>query len=118
MTTVLVWLWMAFVVIPMLLGVLYVAGIQYQAGGVCLGLAPLALIAWAIDIPLNWSVFIVYLWDIPKRSLSEWTISQRLARVISESGRMKSDYLRLALALNALCPHQDHVKFKGVAHGG
>lgn len=47
MTTLLAWLWMLFVVAPLLLLLLllYTVGIQYEAGGVCWVLLPLVLVA-------------------------------------------------------------------------
>lgn len=67
-----------------LLWVLYVIGIQYQRGGwwrVCLLAALPALI---LNVLMNFTVLAVLTWDRPKRG--EWTFSQRLGRLILDTG--------------------------------
>ncbi|MES2415085.1 MAG: hypothetical protein V4614_14860 [Pseudomonadota bacterium] len=105
------WVWLAFVVVPPLLLLFYVTGIQYEAGGVCLALVPVVLIGWLLDVLLNWSVFIALTGgDVPSWARREFTLSQRLGRLIARGGRVGRLCLLLALTLNALCIGQNHVR--------
>jgi len=105
MTTLLVWLWMLLVVAPLLMFLLYVVGIQYQAGGVCLLLAFVTVFAWLLDILLNYTTLVVYTaFDIPQRARREFTFSQRMPRLIAAGGTVGRLCLMLAHALNALAP--------------
>ncbi|MES2909842.1 MAG: hypothetical protein V4718_00550 [Pseudomonadota bacterium] len=113
MTTLLAWLWMLFVVAPLLLLLLYAAGIQYQAGGICKALLPVVLVAWLLDVLLNWTVFVIYTSDCPSWQRREFTLSQRLARLIAAGGVVGSLCWLLACTLNALCPGGVHVSLEG-----
>lgn len=110
MTPLQAWLYMLFVIAPLLLLLLYVVGIQYQAGGICKALLPVVLVAWLLDVLLNWTVFIVYTWfDVPSWQRREFTLSQRLARLIAAGGVVGALCWTLACILNALCPGGVHV---------
>lgn len=67
-----------------LLWVLYVIGIQYQRGGwwrICL---VAALPAILLNVLMNFTVLAVLTWDWPRKG--EWTFSQRLSRLVLETG--------------------------------
>lgn len=112
----LAWLWTLFVVAPLLMLVLYAAGIQYEAGGwMRWWLLPLVLVAAVLDVLLNYTVLAVYTADFPLRG--EFTFSQRMPRLIEAGGRVGKVCLLLALALNVLAPGGVHIKLKGSPNG-
>ena len=45
---------------------------------------PLIVIALILDVLLNFTVFAVLTWDFPRKG--EWTFSQRLARLVRDTG--------------------------------
>lgn len=110
---VLVWVYMAFVIAPLIMMVLYVVGIQYEAGGICLALVPVVLIALALDVLLNYVPLAVYTWDWKHwRFESEYTFSQRMPRLIDEGGQLTAALLVLKDALDVLCPSQLHIPLR------
>ena len=70
---------------------------------------PLVITAIALDISLNYTVFSVLTWDFPKKG--EYTFSQRLERLVQDSGwRGKlSRWLALSL-LDPYDPSGRHIK--------
>lgn len=102
---ILIWAYMLFVVAPPLMFLLYVVGIQYQAGGVCKWLGFVTAIAWVLDLLLNYTALVVYTdFDRPQHALREFTFSQRMPRLIAAGGTVGWLCLMLAHALNALAP--------------
>jgi len=104
----LAWAWMLLVVALPLMFLLYVVGIQYQAGGICWVLVPVVLVGWLLDLLLNYTTLAFYTWDRPRRAEREYTFSQRMPRLIASGGTVGWLCLKLAHALNALAP-QIHI---------
>lgn len=112
--TIATWVYMAIVITPLVLLLLYVSGIQYEAGGICMALIPIVLVGWVLDWLYNWTVFSIVTRDVPSRA--EFTISQRLARLILRGGYTGAACLLLACILNALCIGGNHIKLPKGLH--
>ena len=71
---------------------------------------PLVIAAVMLDILLNFTVFALLTWDLPKRG--EWTFSQRLERLVRQNG-WRSRFAKW-LAASLLDPYNfdDHPHIK------
>ena len=98
--------------LPLLMLVLYAIGIQYQRESlpqwlrdVCLGVASLALV---LDVLLNWTLFSLYLWELPRwkdgEIKPEYTFSDRLERLVLTNGWRGAVARPIALMLNWIAP--------------
>lgn len=107
--------------LPASMLLLYTIGIQYQregwwtwVRGVCKVVAGFALL---LDFLLNWTLFSVYLWELPlsapKVAKTEWTLSDRLERLVLESGWRAAIGRPLARLLNWIAP-PGHIHIKAM----
>jgi hypothetical protein len=100
--------------LPLLMLALYAVGIQYQRpcfNGTYTGifLEGVAFVALILDVALNWTLFALYFWDWPQRSLNEWTLSTRLSRLKRETGLRGSIARAVTFVLDWLSPTGKHV---------
>lgn len=95
-----------------LLWVLYVIGIQYQRGGwwrVCL---VAALPAIVLNVLMNFTVLALITWDWPRKG--EWTFSNRLSRLILDTGwRGTLAWYTARYLLDRFDPDGVHIKQRG-----
>ena len=88
---------------------LYILGIQYQRGGFWRLLLPVTLIAFIVDIMLNYSELALLTWDYPKAG--EYTFTNRLNRLIKETGLRGTLAINIAKVLNYFSPDGQHIVF-------
>lgn len=107
-----------FVGLPVALFFAYAIGIQYQreswpqwARNVCLVIAGIAVV---IDVLAEWTVLSLYLWERPKEH--EYTFSDRLERLVTETGWRSRIAWPIALLLNAIAP-PGHPHIKNAVRG-
>ena len=92
-----------FVLLP-----LYFIGIQYQRGGLWWIVAPVTVLALALDLVLNFTELAVLTLDWPK--WGEWTFSTRLARLRFNDG-WRGDLARyVKRILDPIAPSGLHIK--------
>lgn len=102
-----------FVGLPVALFFAYAIGIQYQreswwqwARNVCLVIAGIAVL---IDVLAEWTVLSLYLWELPREH--EYTFSDRLERLVTETGWRSRIAWPIALLLNWIAPPgHPHIK--------
>lgn len=112
-----------FVGLPLVLLVLYAVGIQHERPALRRGLANqilwlvLAGVAWialVVDVLLNWTVLCIYFWEWPRRRpqvhKTEWTLTERLERLVLATGWRSTLARGVAHLLNWFSPTHDHIK--------
>lgn len=91
----------------LLLALLYPIAVQYERGGAWRLLAPITLLALAIDVLANYTELALLTWDRPL--LGEYTFSTRLKRLRQERG-WRGRLVRPVVAyLNHFAPGGQHV---------
>ena len=94
--------------LTLLLWLLYPLAIQYQRGGVWLILAPVAIIAFIVDVLANYTELVLLFGDTPRRG--EYTFSNRLFRLQTGTG-WRGDLARyIVRVLNAIAPSGLHIR--------
>jgi hypothetical protein len=102
----------------LLLLVLYSIGVQYNRKGLpewavilCEMVAGIALV---LDFVLNWTLFSLYLWELPRFQLGdqkpEWTFSDRIERLVFDTGWRRVIIRPIAWLLNVIDPNHNHIK--------
>ena len=82
-------------------------------GGLWWLLAPVAIIAWPLDVLLNYTVLAAITWDFPRAG--EITFSQRLSRLVKLNDQLGEDARWIARILNQIAPR---VHIQGVPANG
>lgn len=95
-----------FIGLPLALAITYAIGIQYQRESlwtwvrfVCMCVAVAAIF---IDVIAQWTVLSLYLWEWPKHQ--EYTFSDRLERLVNDTGWRGAIARPIALVLNWIAP--------------
>lgn len=88
---------------------LYIIGVQYERGGWWRLVAPITLIALALDVLLNFTELALLMWDWP-RDRYELTFSNRLKRLVLDGG-WRGAFARFVAnrMLNPFAPNGKHV---------
>lgn len=73
-----------FIYLPVVLFALYPLAVQYERGGWCTLLFPLYAAAGLLSAYLNYTTFVPYTWDVPRKG--ENTFSQRCERLVFDEG--------------------------------
>ena len=92
--------------VPLLM-LLYIVGIQYERGGVWRVVYPVTLVAFLLDVLLNYTALAVITMDFPQRG--EYTFSKRLKRLRTVSGWRGVLANNVAFCLNFFAPDGKHV---------
>ena len=90
-----------------LLALLYPIAIQYERGGHWHLLASLTLLTIWVNVLANYTELALLTWDFPQPG--EHTFSQRLKRLIKDSGLRGVLARDIAKALNYLAPDGGHI---------
>ncbi len=87
---------------------LYFIGIQYERGGWWRSFALVAIIAWILDIILNYIEFTIFLQQLPH--YKDYTISMRMRRLRdSEDDYWQNRFARyIAKVLDVIAPSGKH----------
>lgn len=104
--------------LPVLLLVLYSIGVQYNRKGlpepfvaICKVAAAIALV---LDFVLNWTLLSLYLWELPRPRIGdqkpEWTFSDRIERLVFDTGWRRVVARPIAWLLNVIDPNHNHIK--------
>lgn len=91
----------------LLLLILYFIGIQYQRDGWWLLVLPITLLAFVLDVFLNFTELALLTWDFPRKG--EWTFSTRLARLRNSEGWQGTQARYFIRCLDAIAPNGKHV---------
>ena len=91
----------------MLLALLYPFAIQYERRGWWYTVLPITLLAYVVDVIANYTELAVLTWDFPRQY--EYTFSQRLSRLIHDTGWRGSVARPIALVLNRIAPSGRHI---------
>lgn len=88
---------------------LYIIGVQYERGGWWYLVAPVTLIAWVIDVWLNFTELALLTWDWPRNEY-ELTFSNRLKRLVHDGG-WRGNFARFVARrmLNPFAPGGRHI---------
>jgi hypothetical protein len=97
---------LVFVILPVLLLVGYYIFIQSNRGGLWRVLYLVGIPAAIVDIATNFSTAIFLFWEFP----NEWTVSQRLDRLVQTSGWRAKLARHLSKFLNDIDPHHNHIR--------
>lgn len=97
--------------LPALLFLLYCVGVQYEREGLPKGwhvfFSFFAVVALLLDVVLNYTLFIVYTWDIPQAR--EYTFSDRLGRLERDTGWRGKLARPIVWVLNKIAPSGRHI---------
>ena len=87
---------------------LYFISIQYERGGFWKLLFPIAVLAFIIDVVLNYTELALLTLDIPRKG--ETTFSKRLARLRYNTDWRGSFARYITTCLDAIAPSGKHIK--------
>lgn len=87
---------------------LYFISIQYERGGFWKLLFPIAIIAFVIDVVLNYTELALLTLEIPRKG--ETTFSRRLARLRYNTDWRGSFARYITTCLDAIAPSGKHIK--------
>lgn len=88
--------------LTILLALLYPIAVQAERGGWWRLVAPVTLVALVIDVIANYTELALLTWDRPRKG--EWTFSQRLNRLVHNTGWRGRACRPVALVLNFFMP--------------
>jgi len=72
---------------------------------------PITLLAWIVDFIANYTIISILIMAFPKQG--EYTFSQRLGRLVKESGPDQQLFVEIAKKLNRIDPLHNHISLGG-----
>jgi hypothetical protein len=94
-------------VITALLFICYAIYIQYERGGLWNVCRLVVVVGYFVDVLANFTELALLTWDFPR--WGEWTFSQRLPRLIRQTGWRSTLARSIARVLDWLAPSGRHI---------